>query len=62
MHEWLSGRALPCQGGGREFKSRLVLNNIKNPDSFVWIFYISLLLFEQRALQLLKVYLQYQLP
>ena len=24
-HEWLSGRASPCQGEGREFESRLVL-------------------------------------
>ena len=25
MHEWLSGGAPPCQGGGRGFESRLVL-------------------------------------
>ena len=26
MHEWLSGGASPCQGEGRGFESRLVLN------------------------------------
>ena len=26
MHEWLSGGAPPCQGGGRGFESRLVLS------------------------------------
>ena len=25
VREWLSGRALPCQGKGREFESRLPL-------------------------------------
>ncbi len=25
MREWLSGRASPCQGEGREFESRLAL-------------------------------------
>ena len=25
VHEWLSGRASPCQGEGREFESRFVL-------------------------------------
>ena len=25
MHEWLSGRASPCQGEGRGFESRLAL-------------------------------------
>ena len=28
MREWLSGRALPCQGKGREFESRLPLHTI----------------------------------
>ena len=27
MHEWLSGGAPPCQGGGRGFDPRLVLAN-----------------------------------
>ena len=27
VREWLSGRALPCQGKGREFESRLPLHN-----------------------------------
>ena len=27
MREWLSGRALPCQGKCREFESRLPLHN-----------------------------------
>ena len=26
MHEWLSGGVSPCQGEGRGFESRLVLN------------------------------------
>ena len=26
MQKWLSGRASPCQGEGREFKSRLLLH------------------------------------
>ena len=38
MHEWLSGRASPCQGEGREFESRLVL--IKSLD-FQGIFYCT---------------------
>ena len=29
MHEWLSGGAPPCQGGGRGFDPRLVLANTK---------------------------------
>ena len=29
MHEWLSGRASPCQGEGRGFESRLVLHSRK---------------------------------
>lgn len=28
MRKWLSGRASPCQGEGREFKSRLPLHFI----------------------------------
>ncbi len=28
MREWLSGRASPCQGEGREFESRLALLDI----------------------------------
>ncbi|SVB53452.1 uncharacterized protein METZ01_LOCUS206306 [marine metagenome] len=27
--KWLSGRAPPCQGGGREFKSRLPLQFLR---------------------------------
>ena len=29
MREWLSGRASPCQGEGREFESRLALFSFK---------------------------------
>ncbi len=29
MREWLSGRALPCQGKCREFESRLPLHFFK---------------------------------
>ena len=28
LREWLSGRALPCQGKCREFESRLPLHNL----------------------------------
>ena len=30
MHEWLSGGVSPCQGEGRGFESRLVLENKRN--------------------------------
>ena len=30
MHEWLSGGVSPCQGEGRGFESRLVLNKAKD--------------------------------
>ena len=29
MREWLSGRASPCQGEGREFESRLALCKVQ---------------------------------
>ncbi len=33
MREWLSGRASPCQGEGREFESRLALRRIGFEDN-----------------------------
>ena len=33
MREWLSGRALPCQGKCREFESRLPLQTYDNDIS-----------------------------
>ena len=32
MREWLSGRALPCQGKCREFESRLPLQITERGD------------------------------
>ena len=31
LHEWLSGGVSPCQGEGRGFESRLVLQNRNHP-------------------------------
>ena len=42
--KWLSGRAPPCQGGGREFKSRLPLQIFKPI-----VFSPHLLLFSSRS-------------
>ena len=38
MREWLSGRALPCQGKCREFESRFPLQKIKPNIAFVYSF------------------------
>ena len=38
LREWLSGRASPCQGEGREFESRLPLQNLR--IFFLSFFYI----------------------
>ena len=36
MHEWLSGGVSPCQGEGRGFESRLVLETkFKDEDCFL---------------------------
>ena len=35
MREWLSGRASPCQGEGREFESRLALFSFKRESKNV---------------------------
>ena len=36
MREWLSGRALPCQGKGREFESRLPLQQLARNSKFFY--------------------------
>src|SRR6476661_688640 len=33
MRKWLSGRASPCQGEGREFESRLPLHKLNRSDN-----------------------------
>ena len=41
MHEWLSGGAPPCQGGGRGFDPRLALLNTKidiHSDIYFFVF------------------------
>ena len=37
MREWLSGRALPCQGKGREFESRLPLQTKRPLEKEVFL-------------------------
>ncbi len=37
MREWLSGRASPCQGEGREFESRFALK--KQPASLLVVLF-----------------------
>ena len=39
MRKWLSGRASPCQGEGREFESRLPLQIKKKPPKYGGYFY-----------------------
>ena len=42
MHEWLSGGASPCQGEGRGFESRLVLNNKEvHPVGWTFLLFIT---------------------
>ena len=38
MHEWLSGGASPCQGEGRGFESRLVLEETETFVVSVFLF------------------------
>lgn len=47
MREWLSGRALPCQGKCREFESRLPLQIKK--FSFMRTFLLSRVYFDISA-------------
>ena len=39
MRKWLSGRASPCQGEGREFESRLPLQYDEERDFFIIYLY-----------------------
>ena len=43
MREWLSGRALPCQGKCREFESRLPLQ-IKISNGNITYFFVLFLI------------------
>ena len=50
MRKWLSGRASPCQGEGREFESRLPLHKVARADASSSLEGRKLLgLFDQRA-------------
>ena len=42
MHEWLSGGAPPCQGGGRGFDPRLVLFIFRSHMEWLLFLYLQL--------------------
>ena len=51
MRKWLSGRASPCQGEGREFESRFPLLALQMECFFVFCRVVTLLSARERVKQ-----------
>ena len=55
MRKWLSGRASPCQGEGREFESRLPLQYKADSSESAFLFWVNTVVEDFRTVYVKRI-------